>query len=125
MKQISIFKVIFFLLVILPVAIFVLSVFIIPLVVILLILSIFWSGKVFRFGTFRQKPGSPEGYWQEEKMMPPMTVWMWKVLLWKAPPSQTTEKTIQKKILPSCRKINRNDATSSHQNLLYHNHFRK
>ena len=67
MKQISIFKVIFFLLVILPVAIFVLSVFIIPLVVILLILSIFWSGKVFRFGTFRQKPGSPEGYWQEEK----------------------------------------------------------
>lgn len=67
MKQISIFKILFFLIVVLPLAVFVLGVFIIPLVVILLILSIFWSGKVFRFGSFRQKPGSPDGYWQEKK----------------------------------------------------------
>lgn len=68
MKQISIFKVLFFLLVVLPLAVFVLGVFIIPLVVILLILSIFWSGKVFRFGgTFRQNSGTSDGYWQEEK----------------------------------------------------------
>ena len=67
MKQISIFKVLFFLVVVLPLAIFVLGVFIIPLVLILLLLSIFWSGKIFRFGTFRQKNGPSDGYWREEK----------------------------------------------------------
>ena len=67
MKQISIFKILFFLLVVLPLGVFVLGVFIIPLVLILLFLSIFWSGKIFRFGTFHRKNGPADGFWREEK----------------------------------------------------------
>ena len=67
MNKISIIKILFFVLIVLPVAIFLFTTFIIPLVIILLILSIFWSGKVFRFGTFRQNNNPYDGHWQEEK----------------------------------------------------------
>ncbi|MBR2364010.1 MAG: hypothetical protein IKA79_02300, partial [Lentisphaeria bacterium] len=62
------FKVLFFILVVLPVTIFLVAVFIIPLTVILLILSLFWSGKVFHFRTFRtsSSPSSDHGVWEEK-----------------------------------------------------------
>lgn len=65
----TVFKILFFLLVVLPVTVFVFGFIIIPLVIILLICSLFWSGKVFHFGTFRKSDGTAgqEGkYWQEK-----------------------------------------------------------
>ncbi len=73
MKKATLFKLLFFILVALPLAVFLFSFFIIPLLVVLLIFSIFWSGRVFRFGTFRRKDvGNTfhNGRWQEETSDP-------------------------------------------------------
>lgn len=64
MQKVTLFKILFFLLVVLPLTVFIFGFIIIPLVIILLVCSIFWSGKVFHFRTVRKKE---EGnFWQEK-----------------------------------------------------------
>ena len=64
MKELSLWKILFFALVVFPVAVFVFFVFIIPLVLVLLVCSLFWSGLFAR--SFRWVK-TASGSWREEK----------------------------------------------------------
>lgn len=65
MTKITPLKLFIFLFVILPLALLVFAVLIIPLMIVLAILSLFWSGKIFHFRSFRHGGSSSNSSWQE------------------------------------------------------------